>query len=74
MFKNFLGYYMKLYDHQSYHLRNAASDILFSTLKLMKEEGEDKFEKSTNDCIVLLVQRTHDQSALCRSYVFGILS
>ena len=39
MFKNFLNYHLRLYEHESYLLRNAASDILFNILRNIREEG-----------------------------------
>ena len=74
MFHNFLNHYLRLYEHESYHLRNAISDILFNILRNVKEDEEERASKSRENYINILVQRIYDKSSFCRWHVLGILN
>ena len=42
MFYNNLSCFIRLYQHESYHLRNAISDILMNILLNLKEDSMEK--------------------------------
>lgn len=71
MFYTNLSCFIRLYQHESYHLRNAISDILMNILLQLQDES---MEKAREKFLNTLLQRIYDKSSFCRWHVLGILN
>ncbi|KRX03620.1 Armadillo-type fold [Pseudocohnilembus persalinus] len=78
-----LSVFIKLYDNESYHLRNAISEIIGRIIKLVlthqngQEEDEnnaDNHLKQKKKLLDTLISRIYDKHAFCRSAVLQVLS
>jgi condensin complex subunit 1 len=73
-FYNNLQCYIKLYDSESYLLRNAITDIMANIIrKVLNGDSEDKI-KNKDKFIMTILQRIHDKNSHARAYVLNVLA
>ncbi len=73
VFYNNLQCFIKLYEHESYLLRNAISDILFNIIRNVLNIETEENKKAKERFITTLLQRIYDKNSHCRTYVINIL-
>jgi|JI61114C2RNA_FD_contig_101_468484_length_3691_multi_2_in_0_out_0_1 flagellar biosynthesis chaperone FliJ len=73
-FYNNLQCFIKLYDSESYLLRNAITDIMANIIrKVLSGDSEEKV-KNRDKFIMTLLQRIHDKNSHARAYVLNVLA
>ena len=73
VFYNNLQCFIKLYEHESYLLRNAISDILFNIIRNVLNIETEENKKAKERFITTLLQRIYDKNSHCRTHVIYIL-